>query len=205
MLDVNLRAPVVLARLLAETMVARRSGHLVFVNSLSGKSAGPRSSLYSATKYGLRGFSLALRQDLEAHGVGVSCVFPGFVRDAGMFASSGASLPPGVGTVTPEAVAAANREGDRAEPRGDRRRPARAPARRAVAGVAPGLSASVQRGSAATASRATSPTASASGAERMALTEPRPRAPRAGAGRDACARARCSPCSPAPRSRSRRT
>ena len=33
-------------------------------------------------------------------------MFPGFVRDAGMFASSGASLPPGVGTVTPEAVAA---------------------------------------------------------------------------------------------------
>ena len=35
----------------------------------------------------------------RTHGVGVSCVLPGFVRDAGMFADSGASLPPGVGTV----------------------------------------------------------------------------------------------------------
>jgi short-subunit dehydrogenase len=144
-LDVNLRAPVVLARLLSEEMIARRSGHLVFVSSLSGKSAGPRSSLYSATKYGLRGFSLSLRQDLEEHGIGVSCVFPGFVRDAGMFASSGASLPPGVGTVTPEAVAAAivrAIERDRAEidvaPLG-----LRLGAR--IAGVAPALTASVQR------------------------------------------------------------
>ncbi len=144
-LDVNLRAPVVLARLLAGTMAARRSGHLVFVSSLSGKSAGPRSSLYSATKYGLRGFSLSLRQDLEPSGVGVSCVFPGFVRDAGMFAASGASLPAGVGTVTPEEVAAGivrAVERNRAEvdvaPLG-----LRLGAR--VAGVAPGLTATVQR------------------------------------------------------------
>jgi short-subunit dehydrogenase len=105
-LDVNLRAPIQLARLLAPVMSARRSGHLVFVSSLSGRTAGPHSSLYSATKFGLRGFSLGLRQDLAEHGVGVSCVFPGFVRDAGMFADSGATLPPGVGTRSPEEVAA---------------------------------------------------------------------------------------------------
>ncbi len=105
-LDVNLRAPIQLARLLAPVMCARRSGHMVFVSSLSGRTAGPHSSLYSATKFGLRGFSLGLRQDLAEHGVGVSCVFPGFVRDAGMFADSGATLPPGVGTSSPEEVAA---------------------------------------------------------------------------------------------------
>jgi short-subunit dehydrogenase len=105
-LAVNLRAPIQLARLLAPLMTARRSGHMVFVSSLSGRAAGPHSSLYSATKFGLRGFSLGLRQDLAEHGVGVSCVSPGFVRDAGMFADSGATLPPGVGTSSPEEVAA---------------------------------------------------------------------------------------------------
>jgi uncharacterized protein len=105
-LTVNLRAPIMLARLLAPAMIERGTGHLVFVSSLSGKAAGPHSSLYSATKFGLRGFSLGLRQDLAEHGVGVSCVFPGFVRDAGMFAESGARLPPGVGTITCDAVAA---------------------------------------------------------------------------------------------------
>jgi short-subunit dehydrogenase len=106
-IGVNLRAPVVLARLLAESMVARGDGHLVFVSSLAGKVATPRSSLYAATKFGLRGFASGLRQDLVPHGVGVSCVFPGFIRDAGMFSDSGASLPAGVGTVSAEQVAAA--------------------------------------------------------------------------------------------------
>ena len=105
-LDVNLRAPILLARLLAPGMAARGGGHLVFVSSLSGKAAGPRSALYSATKFGLRGFALALRQDLADDNVGVSCVYPGFVRGAGMFADSGAKLPPGVGTATPEQVGA---------------------------------------------------------------------------------------------------
>jgi short-subunit dehydrogenase len=103
---VNLRAPIMLARLLAPALTARGSGHLVFVSSLAGKAATPHSSLYSATKFGLRGFSLGLRQDLAEHGVGVSCVFPGFIRDAGMFADSGAELPALVGTSSPDEVAA---------------------------------------------------------------------------------------------------
>ena len=106
-LAVNLRAPLMLARLLAEPMAARHTGHIVFVSSLQGKAASPLSALYTATKFGLRGFSLSLRLDLADHGVGVSCVSPGFVRDAGMFADSGAPLPPGVRTVPPEAVGAA--------------------------------------------------------------------------------------------------
>jgi uncharacterized protein len=107
LLAVNMRAPLMLARLVSEPMVERRSGHLVFVSSLQGKAASPLSALYTATKFGLRGFALSLRLDLADHGVGVSCVSPGFVRGAGMFADSGAPLPPGVRTVTPEAVAAA--------------------------------------------------------------------------------------------------
>jgi short-subunit dehydrogenase len=104
-LAVNLRAPMVLARLLGERMVQRGSGHLVFVSSLSGKVATPGSSVYSATKFGLRGFAQGLREDLHPLGVGVSAVFPGFVRDAGMFHDAGVKLPPFVGTTTPEAVA----------------------------------------------------------------------------------------------------
>ena len=42
-----------------------------------------------------------MRQDLHSSGVGVSAVFPGFVRDAGMFADSGAKLPPGAGHRAP--------------------------------------------------------------------------------------------------------
>jgi short-subunit dehydrogenase len=104
-LDVNLRAPIIMARELAPGMTARRVGHMVFVGSLSGKAASPGSAIYSATKFGLRGFAHGLRQDLHGTGVGVSVVLPGFVRGAGMFAESGAKLPPGLRTVSPEDVA----------------------------------------------------------------------------------------------------
>ena len=107
MLEVNLRAPIALARAFAPAMSSRRRGHLVFISSLSAKAASPASSIYSATKFGLRGFALGLREDLRADNVGVSLVLPGFISDAGMFAQSGAKLPPGVGTRTPEQVAAA--------------------------------------------------------------------------------------------------
>ncbi|GJF30424.1 hypothetical protein KNE206_31240 [Kitasatospora sp. NE20-6] len=106
-LTVNLYAPVLLARLLAPRMVAAGRGHLVFVGSMSGKAATPASSLYTATKFGLRGFAHSLRQDLHGAGVGVSLVQPGFVRDAGMFAATGAAVPSGVRTVAPGHVAAA--------------------------------------------------------------------------------------------------
>jgi uncharacterized protein len=102
---VNLRAPMVLARELAEHMVARRSGHMVFMSSLAGKVGTPRGAVYSATKFGLRGLAQSLREDLRPSGVGVSAIFPGFVRDAGMFHDTGTKLPPGVGTVSPEDVA----------------------------------------------------------------------------------------------------
>jgi short-subunit dehydrogenase len=107
MLQVNLRAPIALARALAPGMIERRRGHMVFMSSLSGKTANPASSVYSATKFGLRGFALGLREDLRLHGVGVSIVLPGFIREAGMFADAHVELPRGVGTRSPEDVAAA--------------------------------------------------------------------------------------------------
>ena len=103
-LDVNLRAPLQLARTLVPVMTERGSGHLVFISSLAGKVANPGSSLYSATKFGLRGMALGLSEDLAETPVGVTTVFPGFIRDAGMFAESGAELPWFMGTSTPEEV-----------------------------------------------------------------------------------------------------
>ncbi|HEX4010201.1 MAG TPA: SDR family NAD(P)-dependent oxidoreductase [Solirubrobacteraceae bacterium] len=105
MLDVNLRAPIALARALAPGMIDRGRGHMVFISSLSGKAATPAASLYSATKFGLRGFALGLREDLRRCGIGVSVVTPGFISDAGMYARAGVKLPPGAGTKTPQQVA----------------------------------------------------------------------------------------------------
>jgi short-subunit dehydrogenase len=106
-LDVNLRAPIMMARSAATGMLERGRGQIVFISSISGKVAAPGTSLYSATKFGLRGFSLGLREDLHGTGVGVTTIFPGFIRDAGMFADTKVTLPRGAGTRSPEQVAAA--------------------------------------------------------------------------------------------------
>jgi short-subunit dehydrogenase len=104
-LEVNLRAPIAMAHALVPRMVERGSGSLVFVSSLAGLTASPSMSLYNATKFGLRGFALALHDELLGTGVGASAVLPGFVREAGMFAEAGVSAPTVFGTCTPGQVA----------------------------------------------------------------------------------------------------
>jgi short-subunit dehydrogenase len=117
-LDVNLRAPIVLTRALAPGMAQRGGGHIALISSLAGKAATPGTSMYNASKFGLRGFALAMRQELRRARVGVSLISPGFISEAGMFAEAGVKLPPGMGTVSPEHVARTVRraiERDRAE------------------------------------------------------------------------------------------
>ena len=104
-LDVNLRAPIQLTRTLVPAMADRGTGHIVLISSLSGKVPAAYSTIYSATKFGLRGFGLSLSDELHDSPVGVSIVAPGFIRDAGMFADAGVTLPKGTGTRTPKDVA----------------------------------------------------------------------------------------------------
>jgi short-subunit dehydrogenase len=104
-LDVNIRAGVVLARLLAPAMVARGSGHLVFMSSVAGKLPTPGLTIYNATKFAVRGFGLSLREELWGSGVGVSVICPVYVSEAGMWAATGLRPHPVVGEVTPAQVA----------------------------------------------------------------------------------------------------
>jgi NAD(P)-dependent dehydrogenase (short-subunit alcohol dehydrogenase family) len=97
LLDVNLRGAMLVTRAALPGMLQRRHGAVVSVGSLSGRVA--MEPVYSATKYGLRGFSLALRRQLAGTGVSVSLVSPGKIRTA-MSPDAGPRTP------GPEAVAA---------------------------------------------------------------------------------------------------
>jgi NAD(P)-dependent dehydrogenase (short-subunit alcohol dehydrogenase family) len=77
---VNLLAPILLTQAVLPGMLARHHGAVITVGSLSGRVA--MEPLYSASKYGLRGFSLALRRQLAGSGVSVSLVSPGNIRTA---------------------------------------------------------------------------------------------------------------------------
>jgi short-subunit dehydrogenase len=104
---VNLESPMLMARELVPALVEKREGHIVFISSINGKVGTPRTAIYCATKFGMRGFALALREDLHPKGIGVSTVLPGFIREAGMFHDSGVKSPPGLGTIPPRKVAKA--------------------------------------------------------------------------------------------------
>ena len=106
-LRVNLEAPVQMTRRLIPAFTARGSGHFVFISSIYGQMASARASLYAATKFGIRGFALCLRDDLRPAGVGVSVISPGTIGGAGMFADSGVAMPRLLGMGKPEQVAAA--------------------------------------------------------------------------------------------------
>jgi short-subunit dehydrogenase len=102
---VNLRAGIVLAKALTPAMVERKSGHLVFMSSIAGKLPAGGETIYNATKFGLRGFALALREELWGTGVGVSVIMPTFVSEAGMWAETGLRPHPIAGEVSPALVA----------------------------------------------------------------------------------------------------
>jgi short-subunit dehydrogenase len=76
---VNLLAPMRLAQAAARAMAPRGSGCILSVVSVAALVALPGSAAYSAAKFGLRGFQIALAQELAGSGVKIRGVFPGAV------------------------------------------------------------------------------------------------------------------------------
>ncbi len=76
MVDVNLRAPLVLTRL-ALPYLREHGGFVINVASLAGKVPLDGAATYSATKFGLRAFTYAMAEELRGSGITVSAVSPG--------------------------------------------------------------------------------------------------------------------------------
>ena len=77
--DTNFNALFDVTRAIVPSMVARRSGHVVMIGSISGRSAYINGTCYAATKHAVMGFSESLMLELREHGVKVSVVNPGSV------------------------------------------------------------------------------------------------------------------------------
>ncbi len=90
---VNLHAPILLTRALLPSMVEAGRGAVAMVSSMSGKSPTPYNAIYTATKFGINGFTASLRVELEGTGVHAGVVCPSFVADAGMWHDTGAKAP----------------------------------------------------------------------------------------------------------------
>jgi 3-oxoacyl-[acyl-carrier protein] reductase len=79
MVDLNLNALYDVTRAVLPAMVARRSGHIVFVGSITGRTPYAGGACYSATKHAVMGLTESLMLELREHGVKVSVVNPGSV------------------------------------------------------------------------------------------------------------------------------
>ena len=79
-IQVNLLGAILTTQQLLPGMIARRKGHIVNMASAAGLVAMPTYSIYAATKFGLRGFSEALRREVGIYGIRVSVIYPGGVE-----------------------------------------------------------------------------------------------------------------------------
>jgi short-subunit dehydrogenase len=80
LLEINLHAVMRMSKAFLPQLLARPGAHLVNVSSLFGLIAPPGQVAYATSKYAVRGFTEALRNELEPRGVGVTVVHPGGVR-----------------------------------------------------------------------------------------------------------------------------
>jgi len=103
--EVNLTAPMHLARMLLPQMIERGHGHVVNMSSVGGKRGAPFDAVYCGTKAALIQWSNALRLELKGTGVTVSVICPGYVTEVGMFAKFGIDPPIVLGSCTPQQVA----------------------------------------------------------------------------------------------------
>src|SRR5436309_2963585 len=75
----NLRAPMLLAKLLLPNMIAKGEGAIINIGSVSGKTGEANGAAYSASKFGLIGFTQSLYEEVREEGIKVAVILPGFV------------------------------------------------------------------------------------------------------------------------------
>ena len=75
----NLRAPMILAKELLPAMIKKGEGAVINIGSVSGKSGEANGAAYSASKFGLIGFTQSLYEEVREQGIKVSVILPGFV------------------------------------------------------------------------------------------------------------------------------
>lgn len=79
-LDVNTKGVILGARVIAREMVRQRHGHLVAIGSLASLAPVSGLALYTASKFAVRGFCLAIAEELAPHNVAVSVLLPDAVE-----------------------------------------------------------------------------------------------------------------------------
>ncbi|HUI89213.1 MAG TPA: SDR family NAD(P)-dependent oxidoreductase [Anaerolineales bacterium] len=78
--DVNLLGVIQVTRAALPYMLKQGQGHIINMSSMAGWIAIPTYSIYASTKFGVRGFTDALRREVSPLGIHVSGIYPAFAR-----------------------------------------------------------------------------------------------------------------------------
>jgi 3-oxoacyl-[acyl-carrier protein] reductase len=78
--DLNLKGTLHMSRLVSRRMLARRSGNIVNISSIVGRSGYRGLAVYSATKAAQEGMTRALARELGSRGIRVNAIAPGYLR-----------------------------------------------------------------------------------------------------------------------------
>lgn len=79
LIETNVNGLFYATRAAVEQMRPQGFGHIINVSSIAGKVPLPGGSAYAASKFAVTGFSQSIFQELRAHGIKVTTVFPGSV------------------------------------------------------------------------------------------------------------------------------
>jgi len=78
-INTNLRGSFLITKMIINDLKSKKSGKIVFINSIAGLKPYKDSTAYIASKYGLRGFSAALRSELREYNIQVISIHPGAI------------------------------------------------------------------------------------------------------------------------------
>ena len=91
-MNTNLRGAFLVTKLVLPYMIKKKTGKILFINSVAGISPYPFASAYVASKYGLRGLAASLREELREYNIKVISIHPGAIHTP-FWDKSGSDFP----------------------------------------------------------------------------------------------------------------
>jgi 3-hydroxy acid dehydrogenase/malonic semialdehyde reductase len=80
MIDINVKGLLYVSKVIINSMIENKSGHIINIGSIAGKEVYPNGNVYCASKYAVDALTTGMRMDLNEHGIKVGGIHPGLVE-----------------------------------------------------------------------------------------------------------------------------
>jgi hypothetical protein len=80
MIDINVKGLLYVSKVIINSMIENKSGHIINIGSIAGKEVYPNGNVYCASKHAVNALNKAMRIDLNKHNIRVAAIHPGAVE-----------------------------------------------------------------------------------------------------------------------------